>query len=268
MSGQKYGSDESAARDGGEGFLGQSLILYRISRSAAWTAFFALVVAIGLGAGGYLLWRQLVAMEDQLSELQDLSEKVKQSFVSGAAQSAALTTALQALTEQMGRPGNAKDARGSEPEAAAAAVPAAADRPWVGIDSIVVGALQANRKFISNVNVRNAGRSPATNVRATWNIAAPAVADVVASPEIEPCNTCAEAVLLPGAGTSYDVAMEESVLTADKLNRIRNGGDSIALSGRIDYTDSSGGAHITRACMIYVPSLSRFNACAQGNRFD
>jgi hypothetical protein len=267
MSTQKYGSEESAARDGRDGFLGQSLILYRISRSAAWTAFFALVVAIGMAAGGYLLWRQLVAMEDQLSELQDLSEKVKQSFDSGATQSAALTTALQAITEQMNRAANTKDVRASEPDAAAAATPAAMDRPWVGIDSIVVGTLQAGRKFISNVNVRNAGRSPATNVRATWNIAAPATVDI-AAPEIEPCNSCAEAVLLPGAAAIYDVAMDESVLTADKFNRISNGDDSIALFGRIDYTDSSGGAHITRTCMTYVPKLSRFNACAQGNLFD
>jgi hypothetical protein len=270
MSAQKYGSEgtEKGAPGGREDLLGQALMLYRISRSAAWTAFFALVIAIGLAAGGYFLWRQLTVMEDQLSELQDLSEKVKQSFDTGAAQSAGLTTALQSLTEQMTRGDAVKDTRAGEPgNAAGAAAAAVSDRPWIGVDAIAAGALQANRKFISNVNVRNAGRSPATNVRATWNIAATASGDI-ASPEIEPCSKCAETVLLPNAAVAYELAIDESVLTSDKLNRIRNGDDGIVIFGRIDYADSFGGNHITRVCMIYVPGLSRFSACAQGNRFD
>jgi hypothetical protein len=117
------------------------------------------------------------------------------------------------------------------------------------------------------VNVRNAGRSPATSVRAVWNIVVQPIGNIT-SPDIEPCGKCEETVLLPNAAVSYAGAIDESTLTADKFNRIRNGDDAIVLFGRIDYSDSSGSAHVTRACMIYAPKLSRFNACAQGNRFE
>src|ERR1700676_2265001 len=80
-----------------------TLMLYRISRSTSWIAFFALMMAIAGGAGGYFLWNQQNLMQDQLDILQDLSDKVQKSFESSRVQSEALPSAMQAVSEAMDR---------------------------------------------------------------------------------------------------------------------------------------------------------------------
>ena len=52
-------------------------MLYRIGRSTAWMAVFTLVIAIASAAGGYVLWTQMNALQEQSDTLQDLSEKLQ-----------------------------------------------------------------------------------------------------------------------------------------------------------------------------------------------
>jgi hypothetical protein len=267
--------DEPAGRSevanrGGNADSMQTLMLYRISRSAGWVAFFAFVLAAAAGVGGYFFWNQLNILQAQLEELQDLSEKLQKSFDTGVTQSAALEKTLQGLNDQLGRANETRDATDSGPPRAlvgSKAGPAVADRPWVGVESMSAGSLQPARRFPITAHVRNAGHTPALNVRAVFRSSVVGAKDI-AAPEMEPCTDCAASVLLPNSSASYDAALDGNALTADVVNRIRNGEDTILVAGRLDYTDSAANPHVTNVCMIYLPKLSGFGACAQGNRLD
>jgi hypothetical protein len=249
----------------------QLLMLYRISRSTGWMAFFTLVVAIGSAAYAYFFWQQLSVMRDQLDEMQELSSTFAKSLDAVNTQSAAVAQTIASLSELIGR------GTGSTNQLTAAAEKVAGiekadplltlDRPWVGTDSISVTPLRAARDLTIKANIRNGGRSPAINVRMNFRAATPAAK---ASPvgDIEECDSCARSILLPNASTSYEVTIDGSVLSADEVKRITNGTDTILLYGRIDYTNPTESHHTTMVCMTYVPSRSGFSACVSGNRLD
>lgn len=99
----------------------ETLMLYRMSRSAGWTAFFAFVIAAALIVGGYVYWQQLTILQQTLEEVQDLSEKLQQRFTADAVQSAQFTKAIEALTAEL--------ARGGAATSAATVAPTAASKP-------------------------------------------------------------------------------------------------------------------------------------------
>jgi hypothetical protein len=240
----------------------QTLMLYRVSRSTGWIAFFSLVIAIVAGASGYFLWNQLGVMQEQLDQFQELSERVQKSFESARIQSVAFTEALQAVSEQMGRSNDAMDRI-----ARAADAPLSLDRPWVGIESISVGQLRPGEALSMIANVHNSGRTPAINVKVYLNSLL--VAGKNANNfDAEECKTCPQSVLLPNAALNIDVSLDSSIITASTVNRVKSGDETIWLTGRIDYIDSLARPHITRVCMNYVPKTLAFGTCQQGNSLD
>jgi hypothetical protein len=74
--------------------------------------------------------------------------------------------------------------------------------------------------------------------------------------------------LLPNASTNYDVVVDGSVMTTEKIDQIKSGVDVVALFGKIYYRDASKELHTTSVCMTYAPNLAQFAACAEGNFLD
>lgn len=224
----------------------QTLLLYRIGRSSAWMAFFALVLAAAASAAGWLFWNQLGVMQDQLDTLQDLSEKVQKTFDSSRAQSDALMNLVQTITAR----GNAN-----------------ADRPWVGVDSVSASPLRPYEKLSVTATVRNTGRTPALNVAIVLNTSKTAGSGP-SRPELNECSGCPESVLLPNSALAIDATGNDPALTPGTINRVTAGEETILLNGRIDYKDLAGQAHRTLVCLTYRPKTSSFSACPSGNYFD
>ena len=249
----------------------QLLMLYRISRSSGWMAFFTLVIAIGTAVCAYFFWQQLTVMQDQLDNMQDLSSKIEKSLNVANTQSAATSESAKSLSEQIGQNIEAtkqltiaveklRDIGNNVPLLSL-------DRPWVGVDSVSVTPLLPNREFNIKASIRNGGRSPAIGMRMTFSTATPA-ANEIAVPNIEECDKCLRSILLPNALITQEVTIDGDVFSAAKINRIKSGADTILLFGRIDYTDSAENHHTTTVCMAYVTSLLGFRNCVSGNRIE
>jgi hypothetical protein len=221
----------------------QAVLLYRIRRSAAWMAFFTLVLAAGAGTAAWLFWNQLGVMQDQLDTLQDLSDKVQKSFDGSRAQSEALLAALQAFRKD-----------GSE-------------RAWVGIESLSIGPLRSSEPLSVMATIRNSGRSPALDVVVSLNTQV-VPKDGNGPAQRPPCTDCARLVLLPNGSLNVAPDSTEGMLTSQSVDRITSGLDNVTLSGRIDYRDADGRAHETLACFVYKPRASTFSACLAGNHLD
>jgi hypothetical protein len=233
----------------------QLLMLYRISRSAGWMAFFTLVIAIGSAACTYFLWQQLTVMQDQLDNVQDLSSKIEKSL-----------NVMQDLSSKIEKRLNVTNTQSAATSESAKSL-LSLDRPWVGVDSVLVTPLLPNQEFTIKASIRNGGRSPAIGMRMTFNTATPA-ANEIAVPNIEECDKCLRSTLLPNALITQEVTIDGDVFSAAKINRIKSGADTILLFGRIDYTDSAENHHTTTVCMAYVTSLPGFRNCVSGNRIE
>jgi hypothetical protein len=247
------------------------LMLYRISRSSGWMAFFTLVIAIGTAVCAYFFWQQLTVMQDQLDNMQDLSGKIEKSLNVANTQSAATIESAKSLSEQIGQNIEAtkqltiaveklRDIGNNVPLLSL-------DRPWVGVDSVSVTPLLPNRTFTIKANIRNSGRSPAIGMRMAFSTATPLTKEFTA-PNIEECGDCVRSILLPNASTTQDVTIDGDVFSAAKISRIMSGDDTILLFGRIDYTDSAENHHTTTVCMAYVTSRPGFRNCVSGNRIE
>src|ERR1039458_1065947 len=81
----------------------QLLMLYRISRSTGWMAFFTLVIAIGSAACAYFVTAPATVLKDQLDNMQDLSSKIEKSLNVANTQSAATSESAKSLSEQIGQ---------------------------------------------------------------------------------------------------------------------------------------------------------------------
>src|ERR1017187_6256592 len=140
----------------------QLLMLYRISRSSGWMAFFTLVIAIGTAVCAYFFWQQLTVMQDQLDNMQDLSSKIEKSLNVANTQSAATSESAKSLSEQIGQNIEAtrqltiaveklRDIGNNVPLLSL-------DRPWVGVDSVSVTPLLPNREFNIRSEERRVGK--------------------------------------------------------------------------------------------------------------
>jgi hypothetical protein len=248
----------------------QVLMLYRIRRSTGWMAFFSAVIAIGGAASAYFFWQQLDVMQDQLEQMQELSRIVQRSLDAGSAQSLSAAKVMPDLADQIRRSIESSNRQAGAAERLGDIANKALlslDRPWVGIESVAIGLLQSNHSLALKVVVHNGGRSPAFNLQAIFNATIPAAKDVV-PPEIRECSGCFLAPLLPNASTNYDVVVDASVMTTEKIKHIKSGVDVIVLFGKIYYTDASKELHTTSVCMTYAPNLAEFGACAEGNFLD
>jgi hypothetical protein len=246
------------------------LLLYRIRRSTGWMAFFTMVIAIGIAAGAYLFWQQLTVAQDQLDQMEDLSDHIQKTIDALQMQSAASEKTTQDFSDLIRQ---SIDATNRQADASQKATEIAIngqmalERPWVGIESVAATHLAPNQTFALKAIIRNTGRSPALNVRAILYAAAPAAKDVAAS-NITACDSCHQPIILPNGSVSYDVAINSNILTKEKIDHVNDGTDVIILFGRVDYTDSAKRPHTTTSCMRYAPKRMTFDACDQGNRLD
>lgn len=233
----------------------QTLMLYRMGRSTAWMAFFALVIAIAGGAGGYFLWNQLNVMQDESDQLEDMADKVEQSLKASQAQSVALNDTLKVLSQQLAADSHAARASDS-PDA---------DRPWVGVDSVSMGPLAPNVKPVVTANIRNSARTPALNVKVSLKTS---VGPTQPGINADDCATCSQQILLPNMSLRINASPDTGALTPLSINRVKIGEATIWLTGWISYKDLSAHLHTTQVCMTYVPRTSSFSACGDGNHFD
>jgi hypothetical protein len=249
----------------------QLLMLYKISRSSAWMAFFTLVIAAGISACAYFFWQQMSTTQDVLDDLDDLSGKIQSSLDVANKQSITMTQAMQSIAEQIkSNTSTAKQltlAAERLQDMKNTAALTKLDRPWVGIDQITSTSLRAGQPFVIKTYIRNSGRSPATDMRSTFSIAAPA-ASAAAAPPIEDCTNCVRMILLPNSMATEELRIGGDVLSPDKVKRVQTGADKIVVSGRIDYSDSANHPHTTTVCMLYEPAINRFGACPSGNHFE
>jgi hypothetical protein len=249
----------------------QLLMLYKISRSSAWMAFFTLVIAAGISACAYFFWQQMSTTQDVLDDLDDLSGKIQSSLDVANRQSITMTKAMQSIAEQIKSNTNiAKQlslAADRLQDIKNTAALTKLDRPWVGVDQISSTSLRVGQPFVIKTFIRNSGRSPATDMRATFSIAAPA-ANAVVVPQIQECTNCVRMILLPNSMATEELRIGSDGLSADKVKRVQTGADKIMVFGRIDYSDSANHPHTTTVCMVYEPAINRFGACPSGNHFD
>ena len=140
-----------------------------------------------------------------------------------------------------------------------------ATRPWVGIDAVEAGSIQAGRPLNIEVRVRNSGRTPSTDVQGLFLVY---ISPIDNPPALlaEQCASCVKSVVLPNGVVSYKLSVRDNVMTADEAQRIRDGKDTMWIVGRLDYHDAEGEAHTTRSCLYYRSSgISAFTACGDGN---
>lgn len=246
------------------------LLLYRIRRSAGWTAFFTTAIAIGAAAAAYFFWQQLGVAEDQLEQMENLYTQAKRSSDAVQRQAAASEKALQSLSELIRQNVDAANTQANAVQKIAEVATrqqTAFDRPWVGVESVTAAALIPGQPLALKVLIRNSGRTPALDVRGTLYSAVSAVADT-AVPNIPACDSCTQIVLLPSGVFNYDVTVNGDLLSKEKTDRIKEGTDTILLFGRLEYTDIAAAAHSTTVCMKYAPKSGAFGACARGNELN
>ncbi|MGH6982444.1 MAG: hypothetical protein ACREFC_14680, partial [Stellaceae bacterium] len=201
-----------------------------------------LILVLGLIGAGLLAW-QLNLMQGQMSDLR-----------AAIAQNGKIADAANRLS----------DAAMQSNEIANQSF-ANATRPWVGVDAVEAGTIQAGRPLNIEVRVRNSGRTPSTDVQGLFLVY---ISPIDNPPALlaDQCSSCVKSVVMPNGVVSYKLSVRDTVMTADEAQRIRDGKDTMWIVGRLDYRDGEGESHTTRSCLYYRNSgIAAFTACSDGN---
>ncbi len=147
----------------------------------------------------------------------------------------------------------------------AAAPAAAADRPWVGVDSIKTAPFANGGQPVTTVHIVNSGRAAASDLRS--NTVGSLRSAKTPAPEIPakkgPLATTG--LLLPNTGGNLTFFGNTRALTPQEAANVRSGQFVLWLAGRLDYKDAQGRPHLTTFRYQYNPSLNSFVAAPQGN---
>jgi xanthosine utilization system XapX-like protein len=138
-------------------------------------------------------------------------------------------------------------------------------RPWVGVDAVEAGSIQASQTLNIEVRVRNSGRTPSTDVQGLFLVY---ISPINNPPALlaDQCANCVRSVVLPNGVVSYKLSVRDSVMSVDEVQRIKDGKDTMWIVGRLDYHDGEGEAHTTRSCLYYrATGIASFTACGDGN---
>jgi hypothetical protein len=211
-------------------------------RQPALSLLFVLLLVLGLLGAGLLAW-QLYLLRAQMSDLR-----------AAAAQNDKIADAA----------GRLADAATQANEIAGQSL-ASATRPWIGVDAVEASPFEVGQPLNIEVRVRNSGRTPSSDVQGLFLV-------YISPPNNPPalladqCASCVRSVLLPEGVVSYKLSVRDSVMTADEVQRIRDGKDTMWIVGRLDYHDGEGEAHTTRSCLYYRSTgIASFTACSSGN---
>lgn len=202
----------------------------------------AVIVILGLIGAGLMAW-QLNVLQTQMADLHI-----------AIAQNAKIAEATSRLS----------DAATQSNELATQSM-TGATRPWVGVEAVEASPIQANEPLTMEVRVRNSGRTPSTDVQGLFLVY---ISPLDNPPALlaDQCPSCVRSVVLPNGVVSYKLSVRGSVMTADQVQRIKDGKDTMWIVGRLDYHDGEGEAHTTRSCLYYRTSgIPAFTACADGN---
>lgn len=211
-------------------------------RSPGLTLLAIVILVLGIAGAGLLAW-QLNLLQSQMSELHV-----------AVAQNGKIADAANRLSD------TAMQANEIANQSLASAT-----RPWVGVDAVEAGAIQAGRPLNIEVRVRNSGRTPSTDVQGLFLVY---ISPIDNPPALlaDQCASCVKSVVLPNGVVSYKLSVRDTVMTADEVQRIRDGKDTMWIVGRLDYHDGEGEAHTTRSCLYYRSSgVASFTACSDGN---
>jgi xanthosine utilization system XapX-like protein len=211
-------------------------------RQPAPSLLFVLVLVVALLGAGLLAW-QLHILQGQMNDLR------------------AAVAQNDKIADAAGRLG---DAATQANEIAGQSL-ASSTRPWVGVDAVQAGPFDAGQPLNIEVRVRNSGRTPSTDVQGLFLVY---ISPLDNPPALlaDQCASCVRSVLLPEGVASYKLSVRDSVMTADEVQRIRDGKDTMWIVGRLDYHDGEGEAHTTRSCLYYRNSgIASFTACSSGN---
>lgn len=204
--------------------------------------FIAVVVILGLIGAGLMAW-QLSVLQNQMADLHTAIAQNEKIADATSRLSDAATQSNEIATQSM----------------------TSATRPWVGVEAVEASSIQANQPLTMEVRVRNSGRTPSTDVQGLFLVY---ISPLDNPPALlaDQCPSCVRSVVLPNGVVSYKLSVRGSVMSADQVQRIRDGKDTMWIVGRLDYHDGEGEAHTTRSCLYYRTSgIPAFTACADGN---
>jgi hypothetical protein len=202
----------------------------------------AVIVILGLIGAGLMAW-QLNVLQNQMADLHTAIAQSEKIADATSRLSDAATQSNEIATQSM----------------------TSATRPWVGVEAVEASTIQANQPLTMEVRVRNSGRTPSTDVQGLFLVY---ISPLDNPPALlaDQCPSCVRSVLLPNGVVSYKLSVRGSVMTADQVQRIKDGKDTMWIVGRLDYHDGEGEAHTTRSCLYYRTSgIPAFTACADGN---
>jgi len=147
----------------------------------------------------------------------------------------------------------------------AAPVVTAADRPWVGVDTVETAQFANGGQPVTTVHIVNSGRQPAYDLRSNTVGSLRAVA--AAPPEIpaQKGPLATTGLLMPNTGGKLTFFANTRALTAEEAANVKKGQYVLWLAGRLDYKDAAGRAHLTTFRYHYDPTLNSFIAAPQGN---
>jgi hypothetical protein len=201
-----------------------------------------LLLILAIVGGGLIVW-QLNLLQGQMADLR-----------SAIAQNGKIADAVSRLS----------DAATQANEISGQSL-AASTRPWVGVDAIEASGIEAGQPLNIEVRVRNSGRTPSTDVQGLFLVY---ISPLDNPPALlaDQCASCVRSVVLPDGVVSYKLSVRGKVMTADEVQRIKDGKDTMWIVGRLDYHDSEGETHTTRSCLYYRGGgVSSFTACSDGN---
>jgi hypothetical protein len=202
----------------------------------------AVIVILGLIGAGLMAW-QLNVLQSQMADLHTAIAQNEKIADATSRLSDAATQSNEIATQSM----------------------TSATRPWVGVEAVEASTIQANQSLTMEVRVRNSGRTPSTDVQGLFLVY---ISPLDNPPALlaDQCPSCVRSVVLPNGVVSYKLSVRGSVMSADQVQRIKDGKDTMWIVGRLDYHDGEGEAHTTRSCLYYRTSgIPAFTACADGN---
>ncbi|HSC20055.1 MAG TPA: hypothetical protein VLC74_14205 [Rhizomicrobium sp.] len=142
---------------------------------------------------------------------------------------------------------------------------AAAERPWVGVDSIKTTQFASGGQPVTTVHIVNSGHEPAYDLRS--NTAGSLRAATTPGPSVpaQKGQLAVTALLLPNVGGNLTFFANTRALTAEEAANVRSGQYVLWLAGRLDYRDAHGHPHLTTFRYRYNPALNSFMATPDGN---
>jgi len=143
----------------------------------------------------------------------------------------------------------------------------AANRPWIGLNSVTGAKPIPGQPFSITVTVINSGHEPAINLRGRVS------GTIEFNGEIEKkitpdCAFCSHSVALPNNPLVAHVEFDAATMSAGVVEDVEFSKKLILVRGSYRYAGAHGDEHTTNICVVYDPKTSSFPNCESGNDAD